>query len=304
MLVALLLNRVRLAPGEALFLPAGNIHAYLHGTAIEVMASSDNVLRAGLTPKHVDAAELMRITDFTPRPIPVVVPEYAGPIAVYRPGAAEFELAFVTLGADDDGWHELPVTGPRILLVLDGELEARVAERVDRLGPRARHAWRLVFVPAASRSALAARPRVSRRRRCAGGTACRLRSCPCTTAGPCDPSPARSRHEVAEAGPVPATVPGIGAHRPAGGRPASRTRTSTTTSGCSRGSGCSDWRYETTFEWTPGDSDRVELVFDGLDTVATVDLNGDVVGTHGEHAPHLPVRRRGRCCRKAPTRWR
>ena len=65
------------------------------------MASSDNVLRAGLTPKHVDAAELMRITDFTPRPIPVVVPEYAGPIAVYRPGAAEFELAYVTLGADD-----------------------------------------------------------------------------------------------------------------------------------------------------------------------------------------------------------
>ena len=124
------------------------------------MASSDNVLRAGLTPKHVDAAELMRITDFTPRPIPVVVPEYAGPIAVYRPGAAEFELAYVTLDADDAGWHELPVTGPRILLVLDGELEARVAEpSAVGLGRRARRAWRLGLRPRCVRSALAARRR-------------------------------------------------------------------------------------------------------------------------------------------------
>ena len=150
-LVALLLNRVRLAPGEALFLPAGNIHAYLQGTAVEVMASSDNVLRAGLTPKHVDAAELMRITDFTPRPIPVVVPECAGPIAVYRPGAAEFELVFVTLGADDGTeWHELPVFGPRILLVLAGELDARVAG--PSTGSIVEHVVRggSLFVPAAS----------------------------------------------------------------------------------------------------------------------------------------------------------
>jgi mannose-6-phosphate isomerase len=121
-LVSLLLNRVRLAPGEALYLPAGNVHAYLEGTAIEVMASSDNVVRAGLTTKHVDAAELMRITDFTPHPLPVVVPERRGPVTVYRPGAAEFELAFVTVTAAD-GWQEVSVTGPRILLVLQGELE-------------------------------------------------------------------------------------------------------------------------------------------------------------------------------------
>jgi mannose-6-phosphate isomerase len=126
-LVALLLNQVRLAPGEALFLPAGNIHAHLQGTALEVMASSDNVLRAGLTNKHVDAAELVRITDFTPRPLPVVVPERDGPVLMYRPGAAEFELAYVTLTASDGrDWHELPVAGPRILLVLDGELDVAV----------------------------------------------------------------------------------------------------------------------------------------------------------------------------------
>lgn len=148
-LVALLLNRVQLAAGEALFLPAGNIHAYLRGTGIEVMASSDNVLRAGLTPKHVDAAELMRITDFTPRPIPVVVPERSGPVTTYRPGAAEFELAFVTPPAGDEAWHDVPVSGPRILLVLDGELDVTVHSRPGDDSERAARGVSL-FVPAAA----------------------------------------------------------------------------------------------------------------------------------------------------------
>ena len=56
---------VRLAPGEAIYLGAGNVHAYLRGTAVEVMANSDNVLRCGLTAKHVDVAELLRVTDFS-----------------------------------------------------------------------------------------------------------------------------------------------------------------------------------------------------------------------------------------------
>jgi mannose-6-phosphate isomerase len=64
--LTLLLNDVRLAPGEAIFLGAGNVHAYLRGTGVEIMASSDNVLRCGLTPKHVDVPELLRITDFRP----------------------------------------------------------------------------------------------------------------------------------------------------------------------------------------------------------------------------------------------
>lgn len=58
---SLLLNRITLWPGQALFLPAGNLHAYLRGTAIEVMAGSDNVLRAGLTGKHVDTPELLDV---------------------------------------------------------------------------------------------------------------------------------------------------------------------------------------------------------------------------------------------------
>lgn len=65
-LVSMLMNRVWLKPGEALFLPAGNIHAYLAGLGVEVMAASDNVLRGGLTEKHIDGAELQAILDFTP----------------------------------------------------------------------------------------------------------------------------------------------------------------------------------------------------------------------------------------------
>jgi mannose-6-phosphate isomerase len=64
-LVALMLNEVVLEPGEAIYLPAGNMHAYLSGLAVEVMASSDNVLRGGLTSKHVDVAEVIRIADFS-----------------------------------------------------------------------------------------------------------------------------------------------------------------------------------------------------------------------------------------------
>ena len=64
LVVALLLNFVRLAPGEAIFLAAGNVHAYLHGVGVEILANSDNVLRCGLTPKHIDIPELLRITDF------------------------------------------------------------------------------------------------------------------------------------------------------------------------------------------------------------------------------------------------
>lgn len=63
-LVSLLMNYVVLRPGEALFLPAGNIHAYLSGLGVEVMAASDNVLRGGLTPKPIDIPELLAVLDF------------------------------------------------------------------------------------------------------------------------------------------------------------------------------------------------------------------------------------------------
>ena len=68
----LLLNLVRLAPGEAIRLGPGNLHAYLSGAAIELMGASDNVVRAGLTVKPVDVDELMRIVDTTPLADPVI----------------------------------------------------------------------------------------------------------------------------------------------------------------------------------------------------------------------------------------
>ena len=63
-LAALLMNRVELAPGQGLYTPAGTMHAHLRGTGVEVMASSDNVLRGGLTTKHVSVDDLVRVVDF------------------------------------------------------------------------------------------------------------------------------------------------------------------------------------------------------------------------------------------------
>ncbi|PID53551.1 MAG: mannose-6-phosphate isomerase, class I [Micrococcales bacterium] len=122
--LSLLLNRVTLAPGEALFLPAGNVHAYLHGTAVEIMASSDNVLRCGLTSKFVDVEELLRIVDFTPLPVPWVRPlqmATGGQAQVlrYAPAVDEFGIDMLQVA----GTCTAPsLTGPRILLVLDGGL--------------------------------------------------------------------------------------------------------------------------------------------------------------------------------------
>ncbi len=89
---ALLLNLVQLAPGEAIYLPAGNLHAYLSGMGMEIMANSDNVLRGGLTPKHVDAPELLRVLDFSSGPPTVLQGELRGSARVYQTPSAEFEL--------------------------------------------------------------------------------------------------------------------------------------------------------------------------------------------------------------------
>ncbi|HTA89983.1 MAG TPA: mannose-6-phosphate isomerase, class I [Polyangiaceae bacterium] len=91
-ITALLLNLVQLAPGEAIYLPAGNMHAYLQGMGMEIMANSDNVLRGGLTPKHVDVAELSRVLDFRAGPVSVLQGEQQGSARVYQTSTPEFEL--------------------------------------------------------------------------------------------------------------------------------------------------------------------------------------------------------------------
>ncbi len=124
-LAALLLNRISLAPGEAIFLPAGNLHAYLRGVGVEVMANSDNVLRGGLTPKHVDVPELLRVLDFTPTTEEQLRAQTRreGPELIYETPTDEFAVALLTLDGDYLG-HEVDAPsrheGPQILLCTEG----------------------------------------------------------------------------------------------------------------------------------------------------------------------------------------
>lgn len=121
-LVALLLNQLTLAPGEAIWMPAGNLHAYLEGAGVEIMAASDNVLRGGLTPKHVDVAELLQVLRFEVLADPVVRAEPVAPGIVTWPApVAEFALHRVR-PADAGGALTLPVRGPRTVLCLAGDL--------------------------------------------------------------------------------------------------------------------------------------------------------------------------------------
>ncbi|MEU5879225.1 mannose-6-phosphate isomerase, class I [Spirillospora sp. NPDC047279] len=148
---ALLLNHVRLRPGEAMYLGAGVPHAYLSGVAVEIMANSDNVLRCGLTGKHRDVAEAVRVLDFRPAgPFRVAGSDRSG-TASYRPPAGEFMLTRYDLAAGTT--HPLTPGVPRVLLCLGGEAhvqgtaprpgEARVRETTLRAGEAA-------FVPAAA----------------------------------------------------------------------------------------------------------------------------------------------------------
>jgi mannose-6-phosphate isomerase len=97
-MVSLMLNHLVLSPGEAIFLPAGNLHAYLSGLGVEVMAASDNVIRGGLTSKHIDRAELLNITDFQELVEPLVKPvKLAEGFFEYQVGAPEFRLYLAEL---------------------------------------------------------------------------------------------------------------------------------------------------------------------------------------------------------------
>jgi mannose-6-phosphate isomerase len=129
--IALLLNRAVLHPGQVLYLPAGNIHAYLRGVGIELMAASDNVLRGGLTPKHVDVDELLAILDFRPVAVPLLSPTHAGAgVEVFRPDVPEFELAVVSPAGEPARFSP---GGESILLCTDGELRISGSSAEHRL---------------------------------------------------------------------------------------------------------------------------------------------------------------------------
>jgi mannose-6-phosphate isomerase len=115
---SLLLRHLVLRPGEAVFLPAGGPHSYLHGTGVELLANSDNVVRAGLTPKHIDVPELLRLVD-PAAAVPVIEPRPDGAgVLAYDSPAPEFRLYRAEPGAAD---VTLPGGGgPRIVLCTAG----------------------------------------------------------------------------------------------------------------------------------------------------------------------------------------
>ncbi|MFC7868799.1 mannose-6-phosphate isomerase, class I [Streptomyces murinus] len=144
-IAAMLLNHVRLQPGEALFLGAGVPHAYLDGLGVEIMANSDNVLRCGLTPKHVDVPELLRVVRFEAGDPGVLRPE-ATPDGeeVYETPIDEFRLSRYAL-AEGGAAHDLTRDTPQILLCTAGSVRAGEHE----LGP-----GQSVFVPAGEQTGI------------------------------------------------------------------------------------------------------------------------------------------------------
>lgn len=142
---ALLLNNLRLEPGQAIYLGAGNLHAYLEGVGVEIMASSDNVLRGGLTKKHIDVPELMKALDFQAGPVAPLVPRAIDEVeSVYETPAPEFRLSVLTLSGP-------PVTrttdGAEILLATRGSAELHANDKRAKLARGAS-----AYVPASAKS--------------------------------------------------------------------------------------------------------------------------------------------------------
>ncbi len=121
-----LLNLVRLKPGQAMYLGAGELHAYLEGSGMEIMANSDNVLRGGLTPKHVDVPELLRTLTFDSGKPALINGEKASRVeTVYPTPAAEFQLSRLDLSKGKE--FKARARGPECFIVLKGDLSLRSA---------------------------------------------------------------------------------------------------------------------------------------------------------------------------------
>jgi mannose-6-phosphate isomerase len=122
-IVALLLNRVTLRRGQALYLPAGNMHAYISGLGIELMAASDNVLRGGLTTKHVDVPELLSVVSDAVVPVPLLEPLSVAPgIDLFVPDVPDFRLAHVVVSAEKSDQSRLSVSRNVIVTCTSGKV--------------------------------------------------------------------------------------------------------------------------------------------------------------------------------------
>lgn len=129
--VAILMNPVLLHPGEALFVEPGTLHAYQSGLALEVMANSDNVIRAGLTEKHIDREQLVEISSFDAHPPTRLAPEHPSPeIDLFYAPVEDFELSVVRLHDEEVA---MGAAGPRILICLDGKVQVETRENDVKL---------------------------------------------------------------------------------------------------------------------------------------------------------------------------
>lgn len=142
----LLLNLVELKPGQALFLDAGQLHAYLDGVGVELMANSDNVLRGGLTPKHVDVPALLKILNFSPMRLNILEPQAMDTSESYYPSPVDdFQLSVIAVRPSKPHVCDNRSPWPEILLCTDSTngLQCRLRRTVVTLSQ-----GRSLFVPA------------------------------------------------------------------------------------------------------------------------------------------------------------
>jgi mannose-6-phosphate isomerase len=127
-LVALAMNALTLKPGEALYTPAGTVHCYISGDGVEIMANSDNVVRAGLTHKPINANLLRELAVLSPAEPALPIETVTGAARLLSTDAAEFELVVVSNGAFD------ALSGPRIIVVMEDGARVETAHDVVVLG--------------------------------------------------------------------------------------------------------------------------------------------------------------------------
>ena len=147
---AFLLNKINLKPGEAIYLDAGELHAYVHGLGIEIMANSDNVLRGGLTTKHVDVPELVRVLNFTPLTDPSIRESDLAETTTanritYPVPINEFALSALNFDGSGEETVEWSSDGPSIVLCTGGELHL-----TDSGSELVIHPGEAVWIPAAN----------------------------------------------------------------------------------------------------------------------------------------------------------
>jgi mannose-6-phosphate isomerase len=138
---SLVLNYITLEPGEAIFLRANEPHAYLSGDVVECMAASDNVVRAGFTPKFKDVKNLVEMLTYSyapieeqkMKPVPWEKAHGTGSSLLYDPPIEEFAVVRTQLGSGAKEEFE-PVAGPSIVIFTEGSGRIRVGPKTENVG--------------------------------------------------------------------------------------------------------------------------------------------------------------------------